>query len=255
MRRNICSGVLTVCCVVFPVSQGLAQNTCSARCPNGSMSEAYACNSNYVPRCLREVPAPNPNVNNNNDAAAAAAEAEAAADAKRQRDAELEQQRIDAENQRLAEEAAKQAQFNRDKSEALGQLKGIANGDGFDSGSGLKGVGSADSGLKDTSSSVDSSGLKTLPTENTDTSVVDLSDTNLEDANKALMRHQWAMSIDQRYKDDPEVQQYIRDLWKDATRGNNDPARLGCLAATKRDQRCIPSDLGKHSVNVQFFIG
>lgn len=50
-----------------------------------------------------------------------------------------------------------------------------------------------------------------------DTSVVDLSDTSLADADKALMRHQWAMAIDQRYKDDPEVQQYIRDLWNPAS--------------------------------------
>jgi len=35
-----------------------AQNTCSARCPDGSMSETYDCNSNYVPACLRS-PAPN----------------------------------------------------------------------------------------------------------------------------------------------------------------------------------------------------
>ena len=57
-------------------------------------------------------------------AAAAAAEAEAAAAAKRQRDAELEHQRIDAENRRIAEEAEKQAKFDQDKREALGQLKG-----------------------------------------------------------------------------------------------------------------------------------
>lgn len=156
--------------------------------------------------------------NNNNGVADAnaAAEAEAAAEAKRRRDAELEQQRIEAENQRLAEAAEKQAQFDQDKREALGQLKGAVNGGDFDSGSGLKGLGSVDSGLKDTS---DSSGLKTM---NTDTSVVDLSDTNLADANKALMRHQWAMSIDQRYKDDPEVQQYIRDLFNPTASGHDD---------------------------------
>ncbi|MGZ5802441.1 MAG: tetratricopeptide repeat protein, partial [Burkholderiaceae bacterium] len=34
-------------------SPGYAQNTCSARCPNGSMSETYSCNSSYVPMCLR----------------------------------------------------------------------------------------------------------------------------------------------------------------------------------------------------------
>jgi len=105
------------------------------------------------------------NSNNNNGAAAAAAaaEAEAAAAAKRQQDAELEQQRIDAENQRLAEEAAKQAKFDQDKREALGQLKGIGDGDDTDSASGLKGAGSAESDLKDAPNSGDSTGLKTLP--------------------------------------------------------------------------------------------
>jgi hypothetical protein len=104
----------------------------------------------------------NSNYDNGAAAAAAAAEAEAVAAAKRQRDAELEQQRIDAENQRRAEEAAKQAKFDQDKQEALGQLKGISNGDDSDSASGLKGVGSADSGLKDALND-DSTELKTLP--------------------------------------------------------------------------------------------
>jgi hypothetical protein len=36
----------------------VAQQTCSARCPNGSMSEVYNCNSNYVPLCLRAPSAP-----------------------------------------------------------------------------------------------------------------------------------------------------------------------------------------------------
>jgi hypothetical protein len=138
------------------------------------------------------------------------AAAEAAVAAQRQRDAEHEQQRIDAENRRRAEELAKQAKFNEDKREALGQLKGISKSGDFDSASGLKGV----------TNPSDSLGLKTLPDVNTDTSVVDLRDTNLADANKALMRHQWAMTIDQRYKDDPRVQQYIRDLWDSASKDN-----------------------------------
>jgi len=105
----------------------------------------------------------------------AAAEAEAAAEAKR-RDEELKQQRIDAENRRFAEEAEKRAQFDRDKREALGQLKRAANGNDFGSDSGLKGAGSTDSGLKDTSGLGDSSGLKTLPDVNADTHVVDARD-------------------------------------------------------------------------------
>jgi hypothetical protein len=60
------------------------------------------------------------------------------------------------------------ADFNRTKQEALGQLKGISNGDDLDSG--LKGIGSADPGLKD---APDSGGLKTLSDINTDPMVVD----------------------------------------------------------------------------------
>lgn len=163
MRRNICSGVLIVCNVVFPVSQGLAQHC------NPNWTAEYKCMQHCGPCPTTN----NSNSNYDNGAAAAAA-------AQRQRDAELEQlrlqaetQRIEADNQRRIDEIEKQAKFDHDKLEALGQLKGMANGDGFDSGSGLKGVGSADSGLKDTSNSVDSSGLKTSPDVNTDPMVVD----------------------------------------------------------------------------------
>jgi hypothetical protein len=36
----------------FP-APAAAQGTCSARCPDGSMSEPYNCSGNYVPRCYR----------------------------------------------------------------------------------------------------------------------------------------------------------------------------------------------------------
>jgi hypothetical protein len=153
-----------------------------------------------------------------NDGAAAAVAAQ------RQRDAELEQQRIEVENKRLAEELAKQVKFNQDKQEALGQLKGISKSADFDSVSGLKGV----------TNSNDSLGLKTLPDVNTDTSIVDLRDTNLADANKALMRHQWSMSIDRRYKNDPQLQQYIRDLWNNASKDNT--AALNEIRSILTDQ-------------------
>jgi hypothetical protein len=168
-RRNpfLKVGVLTLCCAVFPASEGFAQH-CEA-----NWTAAYKC----LEHCG---PCPTTNNRNSNSsnydygAAQRAQAAAAAAEAQRQRrDAELERQRIDAENKRIAEEAEKQAQFNRDKSEALGQLKGIASGDDLDSGSGLKGVGSIDSGLKDSPNSSDSSGLKTLPDVNTDPMVVD----------------------------------------------------------------------------------
>ncbi len=110
-----------------------------------------------------------------------------------------------------------------DRDAATASLKGSL-GTSFElKGSGgtleLKGsAGSTDSGPKELKSANSSAGQASRisaacpPVQ--DASVVDLCDTNLADAHKALMRHQWAMSIDQRYKNDPEVQQYIRDLWK-----------------------------------------
>jgi hypothetical protein len=145
----------------------------SCRIPSGLDYSSWVSQGSHCP--AREAR----NTNNNNNGvtdANAAAEAEAAAEAKRRQDAELEQQRIEAENQRLAQEAEKQAQFERNKREALGQLKGAANGNDLDSASGLKGVGSTDSGLKAPSSSSDPSGLKTLPDINTDPMVVNSQD-------------------------------------------------------------------------------
>lgn len=101
------------------------------------------------------------NSNSDNGAAARAAAAEAEADAKRQRDDEIERQRIDAENERRKAEAERQAKFDHDKREALGELKGISSANDPDSPSGLKGVGPNDSGLKNVTIS-DDSGLKTL---------------------------------------------------------------------------------------------
>ena len=43
---------------------------------------------------------------------------------------------------------------------------------------------------------------------------------NPSDADKALMKHQWDMSIDSRYKTDSDVQQSIRDLWAAARSGD-----------------------------------
>jgi hypothetical protein len=148
------------------------------------------------------------NSNDNGAADRARAEAAAAAEAQRQREAELERQRIEAENKRRAEEIANQARFIDDRDAAASTLRGstgvAASG----------GVG--ESGLRGSSAPLELRGSTTVvPSNSRDTSVVDLSDTTLADANKALMRHQWAMSIDQRYRDDPEVQQYIRHLWDD----------------------------------------
>jgi hypothetical protein len=49
-----------------------------------------------------------------------------------------------------------------------------------------------------------------------------LQTTNPSDADKALMKHQWEMSIDSRYKNDSEVQQSIGDLWTAARSGDGD---------------------------------
>jgi len=159
--------VIALCLVgiALAASRASAQSTpagqsiCDSPSMRGTAIYNKYCGACY-PRCGN---AGNSNNDNGAAAAAAAAEAEAAAAAKRQQDAELEQQRIDAENQRLAEEAAKQAKFDQDKREALGQLKGIGDGDDTDSASGLKGAGSAESDLKDAPNSGDSTGLKTLP--------------------------------------------------------------------------------------------
>lgn len=56
-------------------------------------------------------------------------------------------------------------------------------------------------------------------------STVDLSGTTPTNADNALMKNQWQMSIDPRYKTDSDVQQYIRDLWRDA-RSTNDTIRI-----------------------------
>jgi hypothetical protein len=162
--------------------------------------------------------------------------ANTAAAAQRQRDAEAEQQRIEDENKRRAEELARQAKFDQGKQEALGELKDISKSGDFGAVSGLKGV----------SNSSDSLGLKTLRDVNTDTSVVDLRDTNLADANKALLRHQWAMSIDRRYKDDPQLQQYIRDLWDSASHDNAEA--LDKIRSILTDQLKV-SGLTQHQVD------
>jgi hypothetical protein len=137
-----------------------SQSLCDSPSARGTAAYNRICGACY-PHC-NAGNSNNSNSDNGAAAAAAAAKAEADAAAQRQRDAELKQQRIDAENQRLAEEAAKQAKFDADKKQAIGQLKGISDGADSDSTSGLKGAGSADSDLKDALND-DSTELKTLP--------------------------------------------------------------------------------------------
>jgi hypothetical protein len=138
-----------------------------------------------------------------------------------------------------AKKKREQAAFDKNKNEGLSQLRGLAQGGNFDSNTGLKTIGSTDSGLKGMGDN--SSGLKTLSNENNDAQVVDLRGAgttvvdparvngtspslktiNPSDEDKALMRHQWEMSIDARYLSDPAVQQHLRDLWV-AARSDDD---------------------------------
>jgi hypothetical protein len=50
----------------------------------------------------------------------------------------------------------------------------------------------------------------------TNSNLVNLRDVNPTNASQGLMKHQWEMSIDWRYRNDPVVQQYIRNLWASA---------------------------------------
>ena len=159
-----------LCWTMIGLLAGLICPFATAQQPQWWINQKRACglapNLDYATWARQGYPcrsgnARNPNNDNGAAAAAAAAAAEAEAAAKRKRDAELEQQRIDAENQRLAEEAAKQAKFDQDKREALGELKGVSTGENSDSG--LKGSGSADSDLRDAPNSGDSTELKPLP--------------------------------------------------------------------------------------------
>jgi hypothetical protein len=64
---------------------------------------------------------------------------------------------------------------------------------------------------------VSSSGSsKTSQPPITNSNVVDLRDVNPTNDSQGLMKHQWEMSIDWRYRNDPVVQQYINNLWASA---------------------------------------
>jgi tetratricopeptide (TPR) repeat protein len=75
-------------------------------------------------------------------------------------------------------------------------------------------------------------GSDAVDLRHTSTSVVDparvdgtspaIETTNPSDQDKALMKHQWEMSIDSRYRNDSQVQQSIRDLWTAARSGDGD---------------------------------
>jgi len=90
--------------------------------------------------------------------------------------------------------------------------------------------------------------------------VVDLSGTTPTNADLALMKHQWQMSIDPRYKNDPQVQQYIRDLWN-AARSRDEATRLDAankIQAILTDQLKVegwtPQQLKDFFANLNRFI-
>lgn len=126
-----------------------------------------------------------------------------------------------ADRRRLAEEALLK-QHEDMKNRLLGGMLNVGDSSqlglmGADSGSGLSLMTEETTGVFGAKELKPIIGDDQTTSIHVDTSVVDLSDTSLADANKALMRHQWDMSIDPRYKDDPAVQQYIRDLWKNVS--------------------------------------
>jgi tetratricopeptide (TPR) repeat protein len=76
------------------------------------------------------------------------------------------QENLERAKDRIAARKKKtEEEFNRDKEEALGQLKGISDAGDFDSGSGLKGVSSTESGLKEAPDSGGCGGLKDVITD------------------------------------------------------------------------------------------
>ena len=98
---------------------------------------------------------------------AAAARQQAAADEQRRKDAELERQRIDADNARRMEDIANQAKFIDDRNRAASTLRGSTDNTaagGLDS-----------SGLRGSSATTELRGLKPdrRPTPNSDSMVVD----------------------------------------------------------------------------------
>ncbi|MBI5327092.1 MAG: hypothetical protein HZB80_02200 [Deltaproteobacteria bacterium] len=150
------------------------------------------------------------------------------------RQAVEEQARAAEESRRQEEETLKW--HEEMKNRLLGNMMGVGDSSqlglmGADSGSGLS-LMTDDLQVRETSGAFGQKELKPIIGDDqttsihVDTSVVDLSDTSLADANKALMRHQWAMSIDPRYMDDPAVQQYIRDLWKNASSKDDAEAKI-----------------------------
>jgi hypothetical protein len=122
------SPITAICLVWFVLTYtppGLAQQTCNARCPDGSMSETFNCNSNYVPACLRRTPTPSDGVSPNDKGEASRARAEAT---ERQNNADAADQRgIEALNSRDWQEAANQfmsaLEFSPDNEEIRAHLE------------------------------------------------------------------------------------------------------------------------------------
>lgn len=138
---------------------GVAQDTCSVRCPNGSMSETFDCNSNYVPVCLRRTAAPRPAAQPNLETDTVPKEKveaqqlnlqgiDASNDGDYQKaldyfsqalELQPEDEAIQENRQKVlarieSQRQAKQAAFDQRKSEAIESLKDVSTGGDFDSG-------------------------------------------------------------------------------------------------------------------------
>lgn len=186
MRSMVTKLGVVVGMLLAASSLGFSQQQCSARCPDGSMSEPFDCNSNYVAQCLRRT-APPPSQPQRTAPAPPPGQAEAhrlnqkGIDAyisgnyesaekyfqealdKLPDDPTIEQNLQKTKDQIAAKEEQAKAKFNQDKQEALGQLKGISNTGDFDSG--LKGASSTESGLKGAPDSAGCGGLKDVITD------------------------------------------------------------------------------------------
>lgn len=80
-----------------------------------------------------------------------------------------------------------------------------------------------------------------------DSSTVDLSRSSLAEADKSLMKHQWEMSVDWRYRNEPVVQQYIRNLWNAVFSGDDAKA----VEANDKLERILADQLKANGLSPQ----
>lgn len=189
MIFRIFCAVVGVCCGIFSARADWVVDASALAAHGGGASsqsfatraEAQAFINRYPGNGLRLMPGGS----DRRSAAAVQDDTQAAADAAAQK-AREEQARREADAQAAAAKAAHDAevarQFQKAKSEALSQLKGVSTADAFDSKPVLKGTGSLNTGLKDGLYSSDASALKPLPAS----SPIIITDSRVVDARKVL---------------------------------------------------------------------